>query len=100
MSHYFFAKLIPPRPSFAFDMNESERELMQEHGVYWTKIAEHGNAIVFGPVADPSGPYGILVLEVEDEEEAQRLITNDPVNKSGLNFRFETYPMLSAVLRK
>ena len=59
-----------------------------------------GNAIVFGPVADPSGPFGLLVLEVESEAEAQKLIAGDPVNRSGLNFKFENYPMLSAVTRR
>ena len=99
MPVYFFSKLIPPRPSFAFDMNDSERALMQQHGVYWSKVAADGKAIVFGPVADPNGPFGLLVLEVEREEDAKKLIANDPVNQSGLNFKFETYPMLSAVTR-
>jgi len=36
MSVYFFSKLIPPRTSFAFDMNETE---MQQHGAYWSKVA-------------------------------------------------------------
>ena len=39
MSVYFFSKLIPPRTSFAFDMNETERALMQQHGAYWSKVA-------------------------------------------------------------
>ena len=100
MPLYFFSKLIPPRPSFAFDMNEAERALMQQHGAYWSQVATNGKAIVFGPVADPNGPFGLLVLEVESEEDAQKLIAHDPVHQSGLNFKFETHPMLSAVTRK
>src|SRR5215467_2361550 len=67
MPVYFFSKLTPPRPSFAFEMNDSERALMQQHGAYWSEVAADGNAIVFGPVADPNGPFGLLVLEVETE---------------------------------
>ena len=100
MPLYFFSKLIPPRPSFAFDMTDAESALMAEHGSYWSKIAAEGQAVVFGPVADPNGPFGLIVLEVEKEEDAQGLIANDPVNRSGLNFRFETYPMLNAVTRR
>ena len=99
MSLYFFAKLIPPRPSFAFDMSDAEKSLMQEHGAYWTQLASSRQAVVFGPVADPAGPFGLVVLEVDTELEAQRLTANDPVIRSGLNFRFEAYPMLSAVSR-
>ncbi len=99
MSLYFFSKLIPPRPSFPFDMSDTERALMQEHGAYWSGIAAKGPAVVFGPVADPSGPFGLLVLEVEKEEDVQVLIAGDPLNQSGLNFKFETYPMLSAITR-
>ena len=100
MPMYFFSKLIPPRPSFAFDMNDSERALMEQHAKYWSRVAADGNAVVFGPVADPNGPFGLLVLEVEREEDAQKLIANDPVNQSDLGFKFQTYPMLSAVTRK
>jgi len=99
MSLYFFSKLIPPRPSFPFDMSDGERTLMEEHGAYWSRIAAEGRAIVFGPVADPNGLFGMLVLEVEKKEDVQRLIAGDPVNQSGLDFKFETYPMLSAITR-
>ena len=99
MSLYFFSKLIPPRPSFPFDMSDGERTLMEEHGAYWSRIAAEGRAIVFGPVADPNGLFGMLVLEVEKKEDVQRLIAGDPVNQSGLDFKFETYPMLCAITR-
>jgi hypothetical protein len=35
---HFFCKLIAPRPTFPFDMNESEKALMGEHAAYWTKM--------------------------------------------------------------
>jgi|SRR5215472_11121300 len=97
MSRYFFSKLTPPRPSFAQDMTEEERRLMMEHGVYWKAQAEKGVALLFGPVGDPKGAYGILITQVDSEEQIHSLTANDPVNKSGLNFTFETYPMLNIV---
>jgi hypothetical protein len=33
MERYFFIKLNPPRPSFAFDMTDEERAVMCEHAV-------------------------------------------------------------------
>lgn len=32
--HYYF-KLIPPRPTFAQDMTDEEKTLMEEHGAYF-----------------------------------------------------------------
>jgi hypothetical protein len=31
----FLYKLIPPRLTFAQDMTEAERKVMQEHATYW-----------------------------------------------------------------
>lgn len=33
--NYFLCKLIPPRLSFPADMTPAERQLMQEHAVFW-----------------------------------------------------------------
>lgn len=93
MKRHFLVKLIPPRPSFAMDMTEDERELMQQHGAYWAELAQKGIALLFGPVLDPAGPYGIGIVEVEKEEEIGILTENDPVTKSGRQFRHETYMM-------
>jgi uncharacterized protein YciI len=100
MKYYFFNKLTPPRPSFAQDMTDEEKQLMQEHVAYWTGLAEKGVAVLFGPVADPKGGYGIGVVEVENEDDVKVLNQNDPVSRSGRNFKHETYPMPRVVLRK
>src|SRR5262245_30651341 len=97
MAHYFFSKLNPPRPSFPQDMTDEERRLMQQHVVYWKNLAEQGVALLFGPVADPKGSYGICVTRVENEDEINALIANDPVSQSGMNFKFETCPMADVI---
>lgn len=99
MKLHFLIKLIPPRPSFAQDMTNAERELMQRHVAYWTGLAEAGVALVFGPVADPSGSYGIGVVEVE-EDHVSDLIANDPVTSSGREFKHEAYVMPQVVVAK
>jgi uncharacterized protein len=69
------------------DMNADEKEPMQRHVAYWTSLLDKGTAIVFGPVFDPKGPYGVLV---ENEEHVKQIIDNDPANK--LN-TYEFYAM-------
>jgi uncharacterized protein YndB with AHSA1/START domain len=95
----FFCKLIPPRPSFPFDMTEAERAVMQAHVGYWQAQLNAGVALLFGPVADPSGAWGAGVVRVPDATALQAHCDNDPAIRSGVGFRYETYPMLNAVLR-
>jgi uncharacterized protein len=100
MKRHFLIKLIPPRPSFALDMTHEEKRLMQEHVAYWTTLAEKGVALLFGPVFDPAGSYGIGVVEVEKEEDLKVLTADDPVAKSDGQFRHEAYAMPQVIVGK
>ncbi len=92
MAH-FFCKLIAPRPTFAFDMSEDEKTLMQQHAAYWMGLLNHGTVLVFGPVMDPKGPFGMGVIEAADAAEAERLSAGDPVTQANCGFRYEISPM-------
>ncbi len=92
---YFFVKTNNPRPTFQLDMSPDERATMAMHVAYWSEVAVRGKAIVFGPVADPQGVYGILVCCVQDEEEMRDYLEHDPAN--GL-LQYEMLPMLRAVV--
>jgi uncharacterized protein YciI len=96
---YFFLKLIPPRPTFFQDITDEERAIMQEHGNYWKTLVDRGVVIVFGPVFEPTGVYGIGVIEANAEEEVRDLIANDPVRKADLG-KHEYYPMRVGAVRK
>jgi uncharacterized protein len=75
--NYFVYKLIPPRPTFDEDMSEAA-ETMGQHFGYWQGVIDRGQVVVYGPVSDPSGVWGLAVLEVESEDEARALATADP----------------------
>src|SRR5271166_4680228 len=75
---FFFCRLIPPRPTFAADMTPDEASIMQSHVAYWSDLLARGKAVVFGPVADPHGPWGLGVIRVADEAEASALTEGDP----------------------
>jgi len=89
----FFLKLIAPRPSFAMDMNDREKKVMQEHFLYWKGRQDAGEVIVFGPVRDPKGSFGVGVIAADDEAAARAFSDNDPAIKSGLGFACEIHPM-------
>ena len=94
---FFFVRTQNPRPTFHLDMTEDERATMNRHVAYWSEKAERGIAVVFGPVMDPAGVYGMGVYRVEDEAEMRELLAHDPAN--GL-LAYELYPMPRAVLGK
>jgi hypothetical protein len=87
---YYFLKLNPPRPSFTLDMTAEERQIMQDHAVYWRPHVDNGTAIVIGPVLDPKGGYGVAILGVKDEQELNQLVNSDPATALGT---YEIYPM-------
>ncbi len=97
---YFLCRLIPPRPTFQQDMSAAEKKVMQEHVAYWTALCEKGVAIVFGPVADPKGGWGVGIIRVGDQEELGELQRRDPTIRSGLGFKYEALPMPAVVLGK
>jgi uncharacterized protein YciI len=96
---YFFCKLKTPRPTFSVDMTPAEQQLLAEHMTYWTKYAKSGESVIFGPVADPAGSYGITILEVADEATAKELTGKDPIMKPGAGFSYQIVPMPHAFPR-
>jgi uncharacterized protein YciI len=90
---HFFLKLIAPRPNFANDMNQQEEALMQQHFAYWKGRQNAGDVLVFGPVLDPKGPYGMGVVSAADEAGARAFAAADPAMKANVGFAYEIYPM-------
>ena len=82
MSTFVF-RLTAPRPTFALDMTDEEREIMARHAAYWQPIVDSGRVVIFGPVLDGSGSWGLGVVEADDEEEIRAFASGDPVVTSG-----------------
>ena len=60
------------------DMTPDERTIMLAHRAYWDGWQAQGKVVVFGPVMDPKGPFGMGVVGVGTEEEVKQLIADDP----------------------
>ena len=95
---FFFCRLVPPRPSFAMDMTPPELAAMQAHVGYWSAMLARGTAVVFGPVADPAGPWGLGVVRLRGDERIDDFTAADPAIQAGIGLRYETLPMLRAVV--
>jgi uncharacterized protein len=97
-NHHFVYKLIPPRPTFAADMSETEGQIMAQHIDYWRGLTDRGTAIVFGPVVDPAGVWGLAVVEAESEADVLALGKEDPAVKSEMS-GFQVFAMPDAIVR-
>jgi len=50
-------------------MNDEEQEIMARHAARWRPWIEWGQMVIFGPVLDSTGSWGLGVVEDDDEEE-------------------------------
>ena len=97
MSAFVF-RLKAPRPTFALDMTDEEREIMSRHAAYWQPFIDSGRMAVFGPGLDDSGSWGLGVIEAEDEQELRAFAAGDPVVTTGTG-NIEIGEMLAGYVR-
>jgi uncharacterized protein YciI len=79
----FVLRLKAPRPSFALDMSDDERAVMGAHAQHWQSYIDSGQMVVFGPVLDGTGSWGLGVIEAEDEEALRAHAAADPAITTG-----------------
>ncbi len=95
----FVFRLKAPRATFALDMTDEEREVMARHAGYWQPLIDSGQMVVFGPVLDSSGSWGLGVVEADDEDELRTFAAGDPVVVSG-TASIEVGKMLTGFVRR
>lgn len=96
----FVFRLLAPRPNFALDMTEEERGIMGRHAAHWQPFIESGQMLIFGPVLDGTGSWGLGVLEAQDEDEAElrAFAAGDPAVTTG-TAQIEMGKMLAGFVR-
>ena len=97
MKQYFVLYLLPLRPDFAQTMTGEELAIMKQHIGYWTDLMNKGKVVAFGPVIDPKAIYGLGIVSVDNEQEVQDFIANDPAGKIN---KYEYFPMKAVVPAK
>ena len=95
---YFLLRLTPPRPTFPQDMTAAEAAVMRQHVAYWTAAAQRGQVVVFGPVPDPAGAWGVAVIRAPDLTAARALSAQDPAMTAAIGMRTDIFPMPRAMV--
>jgi uncharacterized protein YciI len=96
----FFCRLIPPRADFMTTMTEAERKIMRAHVGYWSGKVATGNALLFGPVSDPAGGYGVGIMQADSLDAMNALRDADPAMQANVGFRYEIFPMPRLVMAR
>lgn len=91
-------RLTGMRPSFALDMTDEERAVMGQHAAYWQPYIASGQMVVFGPILDATGSWGLGVVEADNEDEIIAFAAADPVVTTGTG-RVEVGTMLAGFVR-
>ena len=86
----YVLRLLPPRPTFATDMTDAEREVMGRHAEHWQPYLASGRMVVFGPVLESDGGWGLGVLEADDDEEVRAHAAQDPAVRHGMTMEVGT----------
>ena len=80
----FLFRLLPPRADFAQTLTPEEQDAMTRHGAYWHELLAAGRVVVFGPVADPEGVWGLGVVRAGSQAEVIELGQKDPAISAGV----------------
>jgi uncharacterized protein YciI len=94
----FVIRLISPRPTFALDMSDEERAVMERHAAHWQSFIDSGQMVIFGPVLDSTGSWGLGVVEAESEDELRAFAAGDPAVTTG-TARIEIGELLAGFVR-
>ena len=97
LKHYVY-QIRATRPGFdKGGPNPHEAEVMSVHFEYLNQLFTEGKLVMAGPCLDFA--FGLAILETETEEEARRIMQNDPAVVRGV-MRAEFHPIRLSFLRK
>ena len=100
---HYFVRLLGKRPGWPEDMTPEEEEIMGEHFDYLKNLVAEKRVVMAGPVINPT--FGLIILRVESEAEAQEIKTSrdryceallaaHPATRISADFVFATMPSL------
>jgi uncharacterized protein len=86
----------PKKENFNETGTEEEFAVVSEHFLYLKELLKNNILIIAGP--ELNAKFGFSVIEANNEEEARKIMENDPVVKKGI-MNAELYPFRVSLLR-
>ena len=94
---HYLVIIRPPRANFAENMTPEESKIMEEHFSYLKSLLETKLLLLAGPCVD--GAFGVIILNVDSFEDAEKLIKKDPAVKANI-MTAEIHPFRVSLLNK
>lgn len=94
----FLIRIQPVRATFVHDATKEEGKIMGEHFGYLKKLAADGKVVLAGPSINDEKTFGLIVVEVDNEAEARKIMEGDPSFKAGIQ-KGEVLPFTISILR-
>jgi uncharacterized protein YciI len=91
----YFIRLLGTRSDWPKNMTDEEEKIMDRHFKYLTDLVAQKKVLMAGPCFNPV--FGLIILQVESEEEAMELMKNEPTVVNGLH-TYEMNPMRVALM--
>jgi uncharacterized protein len=98
--NHFYAKIRPYRNDFIIAPKIEEEEVMSRHFSYLKSLLDNGKLFLAGPTLIESDPFGVIIFETETEEEARKLLMQDPSVKSGIQKIADFRPIRLSLTKK
>ncbi len=97
---HFYVVIKPYRQDFITNPKEEEDKIMSDHFLYLKSLLEQNYLFFAGPTLIPDDPFGVIILKTETEEEARKLMKDDPSIKAGIQKIDDFRPIRLSLTRK
>lgn len=99
-NNHNYVILKPYRQDFLTNPKENEDKIMEDHFYYLKSLLKQKKLFLAGPTLITEDPFGVIILEVNTEEEAKKLIENDPSVKAGIQKVVDFRPIRLSLTKK
>ncbi|MCK4371073.1 MAG: hypothetical protein E3J52_03990 [Promethearchaeota archaeon] len=99
-NNHYYVIIKPYRQDFLTNPKENEDKIMEDHFYYLKSLLKQKKLFLAGPTLITEDPFGVIILEVNTEEEAKKLIENDPSVKAGIQKVVDFRPIRLSLTKK
>jgi len=97
---HYYVIIKPYRQDFLTNPKENEDKIMEAHFYYLKSLLNQKKLFLAGPTLIAEDPLGLIILEANTEEEAKKLIENDPSVKAGIQKVVDFRPIRLSLTKK